>query len=248
MAFPSHSPVSAWDKHSPGLLPHTHRADNDPKLQQGWDGDEFKLYIPNGLPASPPTQPATVVGSAFSTLLQFFPSSCEQGAANVFQRFALNSSPTPRMHGAITRPQHKHIPLLLLLLNNTQSKPSPVGFSLRNCLRTMQPKYPKPNKHSHTSAHPQPYPKTGFFNPQSPLPRPPAPRSRLFPARRHVPHETQRLEQGRQTACVQRAGCVWYGCTHCLPTPGRERGGAATANGRKTAGWETSNGSGAEGV
>lgn len=54
MAFPSHSPVSAWDKHSPGLLPHTHRADNDPKLQQGWDGDEFKLYIPNGLPASPP--------------------------------------------------------------------------------------------------------------------------------------------------------------------------------------------------
>lgn len=53
MAFPSHSPVSAWDKHSPGLLPHTHTHQAvTPGCRRAGDG--FKLYIPSAPPASSP--------------------------------------------------------------------------------------------------------------------------------------------------------------------------------------------------
>lgn len=139
----------------------------------------------------------------------------------------------PQVHVCITRLWNKPLSCVLLAVNNTHTKTSLAGCdeSLRSWFRAVQCKCPKHNKNYHTIPSAplhrwQPHKPAWerVFHPKSSLPRQwptPAPPShagqrqagsggRLFPACRHVSHETRGQEQG---SCLH---CLCATCRLCV--------------------------------
>lgn len=228
MAFPSHrSPLK--------LLLHTVErrleGGNYPERWQGritaLDRTWTRLSQLSPAPGEHPHHPAKrdSAMSPFALSCIFFSSSYKElDNGNFFQRF----EPSPamsRVHVFITRRWNKPLSLVLLAFNNTHPKTSLAGCneSLRSWFRAGQCKYPKHNKTCHiippAPLHGQQPPnptQEQLFHPKSPLPhQPPTPAppshagqrpGRLFPACRHVSHETQGQEQGSCLRCL---------CTTC---------------------------------